>query len=217
MLREIKGVIFDLDGTLVDSMWIWEKIDIDYLKAHNKPLPKDLRCHIEHLSFEETSSYFKQRFNLPYTEEEIQNQWFEMAIKEYSTNVPLKAGVKNFLKILKAANIKIALATSNCKPLINACLKAHGIEEYFHSITTTSEVTRGKNFPDVYLLAAERLDVAPKNCVVFEDILPAIKGAKSAGMRVVGVYDDFSKLQEEEIKSIAHKYIYNYEELINII
>lgn len=217
MSNEILGVIFDLDGTLIDSMWIWEKIDIDYLKSHNISMPKDLRCNIEHLSFEETASYFKKRFNLPYTEEKIQNQWLQMAIEEYSNNVPLKPGVKNFLKILHASNIKIALATSNFKPLITPCLQAHGIEKYFDNITTTNEVERGKDFPDVYLLAAKRLNLSPKNCVVFEDILPAIKGAKAAGMRVIGVYDDFSKSKEEEIKSIANKYIHSYDELINII
>lgn len=213
MLENIKAAIFDLDGTLIDSMGVWGKIDIDYLEKRQIPFPDDLRDNIEHLSFEEVSKYFKERFNLQDTLEEIQQEWMDMAYKEYSTNISLKPGAKKFIKHLKASGIKIALTTSNCNLLIDAVLKNNKIDHLFDVITTTSEVSRGKNFPDVYLLTAEKLNVSSAECIVFEDILPAIKGAKAAGMKVIGVYDTFSEYQKEMIISIADKYINNYDEL----
>jgi HAD superfamily hydrolase (TIGR01509 family) len=217
MLTNIKAVIFDLDGTLVDSMWVWGKIDTDYFKKRNMDLPFNLKSQIEHLSFDDTAAYFKSNFNIPDTIEEIKKEWTDFAYGEYLNNVKLKPGVVQFLTFLKSLNIKIGLATSNSKPLLEACLKSNDIYHYFDSITLTSEVCRGKNFPDIYLLAAEKLGVKPEECIVFEDILPAVKGAKSAGMKVIGVYDDFSKEQKEDIISHADMYIVEYNELTTAI
>ncbi|MCJ7688767.1 MAG: HAD family phosphatase [Clostridiaceae bacterium] len=217
MLTNIKAVIFDLDGTLVDSMWVWGKIDTNYFKKRNMDLPSNLKSQIEHLSFDDTAAYFKSNFNITDTIEEIKKEWTDFAYEEYLNRVKLKPGVVQFLALLKSLNIKIGLATSNSKTLLEACLKSNDIYHYFDSITLTSEVCRGKNFPDVYLLAAEKLGVKPEECIVFEDILPAVKGAKAAGMKVIGVYDDFSKEQKEDIISHADMYIVEYNELTTAI
>lgn len=213
MLNNIKAAIFDMDGTLVDSMWVWAKIDETYLAKRNIPFPEDLRDDIEHLSFDSTAEYFKNRFNLEESLEDIKNEWHEMADYEYKNNVTLKPGADKFLRNLKKLGIKVGLATSNSIPLLEIVLKKHGIYDYFDAITITSEVKRGKNFPDVYLLAAEKLGVAPENCIVFEDIIPAVKGAKAAGMKVVAVYDECSAHQKEELLTLADQYINEYEEL----
>ena len=217
MLTNIKAAIFDLDGTLIDSMWVWGKIDEDYFKVRNMDLPPNLKKQIEHLSFDDTAAYFKSNFGILDTIEEIKKEWTDFAYVEYLNNVKLKPGVIEFLSLLKTLNIKIGLATSNSKALLEAVLKANGIYHYFDSITLTDEVSRGKNFPDVYLLAAEKLGVNPEECIVFEDILPAVKGAKAAGMKVVGVYDDFSKEQREDIISHSDMYIIEYHELTTVI
>ena len=217
MLTNIKAAIFDLDGTLIDSMWVWGKIDENYFKIRNMDLPSNLKDQIEHLSFDETASYFKTNFGISDTIEEIKKEWFDYARVEYLNNVKLKPGVVEFLSLLKTMNIKIGLATSNNKSLLETVLQANGIYHYFDCITLTDEVTRGKNFPDVYLLAAKRLGINPDECVVFEDILPAVKGAKAAGMKVVGVYDDFSKEQREDIINHADMYITEYHELTTAI
>ena len=183
MLTNIKAAIFDLDGTLIDSMWVWGKIDEDYFKNRNMDLPANLKSQIEHLSFDDTAAYFKSNFGILDTIEEIKKEWTDFAYVEYLNNVKLKPGVVEFLSLLKTLNIKIGLATSNSKSLLEAVLQANGIYHYFDSITLTDEVSRGKNFPDVYLLAAEKLGVNPEECIVFEDILPAVKGAKAAGMK----------------------------------
>lgn len=217
MLTNIKAVIFDLDGTLIDSMWVWRKVDEDYFKIRNMELPVDLKEQIEHLSFEETAVYFKNTFNISDTIEEIKKEWMDGAHVEYRSNVKLKPGVAEFLSLLKTLNIKIGLATSNNKTLLEAGLQANDIYHFFDSITLTDEVSKGKDCPDVYLLAAERLGVNPDQCIVFEDILPAIKGAKAAGMKVVGVYDDYSKEQKDDIIFHADNYIMEYHELITLI
>ncbi len=217
MLKNIKAAIFDLDGTLIDSMWVWGKIDEDYFRIRNMDLPENLKSQIEHLSFDETAAYFKNNFGISDTIEEIKKEWTDSAYVEYLNNVKLKPGVVEFLSLLKTLNIKIGLATSNTKALLEAGLQANGIYHYFDSITITDEVSRGKNFPDVYLLAAEKLGAKPEECIVFEDILPAVKGAKAAGMKVVGVYDDFSKEQKEDIINHADRYIIEYHELTTAI
>ncbi|WP_293982685.1 HAD family phosphatase [uncultured Clostridium sp.] len=214
MLKNIKGAIFDLDGTLVDSMWVWRQIDVDYLKSKGHSLPENLNSEICHLSFTQTANYFKKRFNLSDSIETILDDWHNMAYNHYSKNVKLKDGVKEFLDKLKNNNVKIALATSNSVPLLEACLKNNGIYDYFDAITTTDEVPNGKNCPDVYLLAAEKININPSDCIVFEDILAAINGAKAANMTVVAVHDEHSSNELDEIIKASDKYINSYFELI---
>lgn len=215
MLNNIKGVIFDLDGTLVDSMGVWAKIDVDYLNNLGHEVPNNLKEEITHLGFKEVAKYFKKRFNIADSEEEIMKIWHDMAYIKYKENIKLKPGAREFLKQLKESNIKIGLATSNSYPLLEVSLKSNDIFDLFDSITITGEVSRGKNFPDVYLLAAERLGLDPKDCAVFEDILPAVKGALSAGMKVFAVEDHtVSDEERTEIKKYAHEYIESFNDLL---
>lgn len=217
MLNDFKGAIFDLDGTLIDSMWVWAKIDFDYLSKRGISLPPDLKDHIAHLSFDDTAKYFKDRFKLNESLEEIKTEWNDMALHEYAHNIVLKNGALNFLDLLKSKGIKIALATSNTRALLELVLRKNKVYDYFDVITTTDEVSRGKNFPDVYLLTAEKLGLKPEACIVFEDILPAVIGAKAAGMKVIGVQDLFSEHQKNDICRIADIFISEYEELMSII
>ncbi|GKU26908.1 HAD family hydrolase [Clostridium folliculivorans] len=214
MFKDIKAAIFDLDGTLIDSMWIWEKIDTDYLTNKGYAKPENLKDEIGHLSFEQTAIYFKNKFNISDTVEDIMKEWHSMAVAHYTNDVKLKPGAKDFLMKLKSLNVKIGLATSNSQELLKAALEANGIYELFDTITTTDEVSRGKNFPDVYLLSAEKLGANPNECVVFEDILPAVQGAKAAGMKVVAVYDDSSKDDKEKVISLANNYIESYLDIV---
>lgn len=213
MSSKIKAAIFDMDGTLIDYVWVWEKIDVEYLKKFNIEIPNDLRGDIEHLNFSETAKYFKNRFNLSDSIEDIMNDWNQMAYKHYLNDVKLKNGVKEYLQFLKSEKIKIGLATSNCTFLIETVLKKLNIYNFFDSITTTDETGKCKDFPDVYLLAAKKLGVQPSECVVFEDILKAIVSAKKAGMKVVAVHDEYSITEAQYLKSEADKFILSFEEL----
>lgn len=214
MLNNIKAAIFDLDGTLVDSMWVWSQIDVEYLKIKGYSMPENLRNEISHLSFSQTAAYFKNKFNLDDSIEKILEDWHSMAFTHYSTNIKLKLGVKDFLNHLKSLKIKIALATSNSIPLLEACLKNNEIYEFFDSITTTDEVSNGKDCPDVYLLAASKLGINPKDCLVFEDILPAVQGAKAANMKVIAVKDDECLDSKEDLLKYADKYIHSFFDLL---
>lgn len=217
MFDNIKAAIFDMDGTLIDSMWIWKQIDVEYLSKRNYTMSNKVRNDIESLGYLEVAKYFKENFKIQDSIEEIINEWNDMALYHYSHDVKLKSGAKQWLEYLKQQNIKIGLATSNSMPLVEAGLKANGIFNYFHIITTGDEVSVGKDCPDIYLLSAKKLGVAPENCVVFEDILPAVKGAKSAGMKVVAVHDKFSEHQKIDMQKIADNYILNYDELIQAV
>lgn len=216
-MQNIKAAIFDLDGTLVDSMWVWEEIDIAYLKRKGHAVPLDLKNNITHLSFAQTALYFKETFKLDDSLETIMNDWNTMAYTHYSTTIKLKDGALDFLKKLKSRGIKIGLATSNSVPLLEATLKSNNIYSYFDSITTTSEVSRGKNEPDVYLLAAKKLGIDPSDCVVFEDIVPAVIGAKAANMKTIAIYDKLAEDSKNELIRLADNYILNFNEIIDLI
>ena len=214
MFNNIKGVIFDLDGTLIDSMWVWDQIDMEYLNEKNLDVPENLADEIGHLSFNQVAVYFKERFKLEDSLDEIKKRWSDMAYYHYSTDIKLKEGVVEFLQYLKKSNIKIGLATSNSHALLEVVLKNNNIYNYFNAITITDEVSVGKHEPDVYLLAAKKLGVSPNECLVFEDIAQAIKGAKKAGMKVVGVADSRSLNDRDEIISLTDKFITNFNEII---
>lgn len=214
MINNIKGVIFDLDGTLIDSMGIWEKIDIDYLASLGFERPHNLKQEINHLSYHQVAAYFKEKFSIEDSIEKIIETWHDMAYNEYKDNIKLKPGAEKFIISLKTKGIKIGLATSNSIPLIEVCLKNNGVYELFDSITTTSEVSRGKNFPDVYLLAAKKLKINPENCLVFEDIYQAMLGAKAAGMKVAVVEDSYVSIEEKiKLQNQSNYYITDYRNL----
>ncbi len=211
MFNSIQGVIFDLDGTLVDSMWIWKQIDIDYLEKRGLNLPLNLQKEIEGMSFTETAYYFKERFSLIDTIDEIKEEWLGMAEDFYATRITLKKGVIPFLNYLKENNIKIGIGTSNARELAEAVLRNHNILHYFDSIRTSCEVEKGKPHPDVFLKVAEDLQVIPKQCVVFEDTYAGVLAGKRAGMQVVAIADEHSFPYKQEICSLADKYIEDYE------
>lgn len=214
ILNNKKAVIFDLDGTLVDSMWMWKDIDIEYLGKHGIELPSDLQKKIEGMSFSETAIYFKDRFQLKDSLETIKCEWNNMARDKYTNSVPLKEGVKEFLEYLKKQNIKTGIATSNSRELAQLVLKKLGIEEYFNSVRTSCEVEKGKPSPDIYLLVADDLGVEPSECLVFEDVIHGIMAGKNANMTVCAVYDDFSKGETEKKIELSDYYINNYFELM---
>ncbi|WP_432401925.1 HAD family hydrolase [Wukongibacter sp. M2B1] len=210
MLENIKAVIFDLDGTIVDSMWIWKSIDIEYLAKRGYELPEDLQKAIEGKSFTETAIYFKQTFNLSDTIEEIKEEWNDMAYDFYRNRIDLKGGVKEFIELIKSKEIKLGLGTSNSRELAVEVLKKHDIYKHFDTIRTSCEVEKGKPHPHIFLKAAEDLKVKPDECIVFEDTYAGVLAAKRAGMRVIAISDELSIPYKEEICELAEHYIDNY-------
>lgn len=214
MLKNKRAVLFDLDGTLVDSMWMWHKIDVEYLGHYGYDVPERLSVEIEGMSFSETAQYFKKRFQIPEPVETIKSRWNEMAYDKYCHEVPLKTGAREFLDYLKKNDIRTGIATSNSRELAEAVLHAHGIQNMFDVILTSCDAKAGKPAPDVYLLAAKRVAVPPHQCLVFEDVPMGILAGKNAGMEVCAVSDEFSKHQEAQKKELADYYIKDYNELL---
>ena len=215
MLMGIKAVIFDLDGSLVDSMWMWRDIDIEYLGKFGITLPEDLQSRIEGMSFSETAAYFKAHFPIPDSIEQMKEDWNRMAWDKYLHEVPLKEGVHEFLTGCQERGILLGIATSNSRQLVENIADVHGLHNFFQCIMTGCEVDRGKPAPDIYLKVADILNVEPFECLVFEDIVPGIQAGKSAGMRVCAVEDDYSIDSRETKKALADHYIETFRGLWN--
>lgn len=214
MLSDYEAVLFDLDGTLIDSMWMWPAIDIEYLARFGIDVPDDLGRSIDGKSYTETAIYFKERFKISDSIETIKKTWHEMAHDIYCTRVPVKKGVIRFLKHLKDRGIKMAIGTSNSIELASEVVKAVGIEEYFDTIITACMVSAGKPNPDIYLKAANELGVAPEKCLVFEDIPQGIMAGKNAGMTAVAIEDEYSLSLTDTKKELADYYIKDFDEFI---
>lgn len=214
ILKGKKALLFDLDGTLVDSMWMWESIDMEFLGRYGYECPSWLHKEIEGMSFSETAMYFREKFSIPLTPEEIKAEWTKMSIDKYRYQVPAKKGVMEFLAYARAHHILCGIATSNGRDMVDAVLKSLNMESYFQAVTTACEVKAGKPEPDIYLKVAADLGVKPKECLVFEDVPAGILAGKRAGMEVCAVDDEFSRPMEEEKCSLADYFIRDYYEVM---
>lgn len=216
MLEKMEAVIFDLDGTLVDSMWVWTAIDKEYIEKYHLTEPEDFHAQMEGMSYTETAEYFLRAFpELPLSLEEIKQEWYEMAVEKYMHEVPIKAGAEAFLRLARERNLRIGIATSNDRKIVEKFLEARCLTELFDTISTGCEVKKGKPAPDVYLKAAENLATPPEKCLVFEDVPMGILAGKNAGMTVCAVDDWFSHPQDAKKRELADYYIHNYNEIIN--
>jgi len=206
------GVIFDLDGTIIDSMWMWKQIDIDFLAERNLEFPENLQKEIEGMSFSETAEYFKKTFHLKEDTEELKEIWTGMAYDFYKNKIPLKNGVKEIIENFHMKNIPMGIGTSNTMDLVIEVLKKHDIDKYFKSIRTACDIGKGKPSPDIFLKVAEDLNVPPEKCLVFEDTFAGVQAGKNAGMVVYAIKDEISAPYADEIILLADRYI-SWEEL----
>ena len=214
MIKNIKACIFDLDGTLVDSMWMWPEIDKEYLGRFGIEYDDNLKNEIDGISFHETAVYFKNKFGISDSIEKICKDWEDMAYDKYKYEVKEKRGCQKFLEQLKSMGIKMGIATSNKRSMVDVVLESLGMKNFFEVITTSDEVKKGKPAPDVYLTTAKLLNVEPKHCLVFEDVVAGIIAGKSAGMKVCAVEDDFTREVRQRKKELSDYYIDDYSELL---
>ena len=214
-MKDFKGAIFDLDGTLLDSMEVWQNIDKEFFKKRGIKEPENYIETINPMGFRQAAEYTIKQFGLKETAEEIIKEWNEMSVEAYRTSVFIKPFVKEYLTCLKIQGIKTSVATASQEELFVPALKNSGVYEMFDAFTTLSEVNRGKGFPDIYIKAAEKIGLEPCDCVVFEDISAGIKGAKDGGFYTVGVYDPFSDFEKDKIIKLSDMYINDFGELLN--
>lgn len=211
-----EGAIFDLDGTLLDSMNVWRQIDVDFLGIRGFSVPQDYVESISALGIRAAADYTITRFGLEERPEDIIEEWLSMARDAYANKVALKPFVGEYLEQIRRLGIPVAAATSSERELIVPALKRNGILGYFDSIVTVRQVKRGKGFPDIYEKAAEELKREPEKCVVYEDIIEGIRGAKLGGFFSVGVYDPEAEFAREAIMREADLYIQGFQELVGL-
>lgn len=208
-----KYAIFDLDGTCLDSMWLWEEVDREFLGRRGFEVPDDYLEAISIIGFLEAAKYTIARFGLKESPKEIMEEWTQLAIKKYEQEVGLKPGVKDYMAKLKERGVKMAVATASFREMFMPALKNNGIYEMFEAFVTVGDVGKSKAFPDVYLEAAKLLGASPKETVVFEDVFEGINTASKAGFFTVAVKEPTSAKFEENIKEKSHVFIESYEKM----
>lgn len=203
----IKGAIFDVDGTLLDSMMIWEEAGVRYLNGIKVKPEDDLSKILFPMTLEEGAAYMKSRYGLPFSGEEIIAGVLGTVKEFYYHEARLKEGAKEFLEQLAKDGIPVTVATSGEKDYVIAAFQRLRIAAYVKRIFTCSEVGKGKTSPEIYHAAARFMGTAPEDAWVFEDVLHAIKTAKAAGYHVAAVYDGSSENEQEQIKREADVYL----------
>lgn len=217
MFTNIQAVIFDLDGTLVDSLWMWKEIDEEYLNRYGKEYTPEMAKEFQNLGFDGMAKFFHEHLQIPRSIDEIKEDWNRISEYKYRYEVGLKEGVLQILQALKEKGIQMGIATSNNMNNLNALFENIQIQKYFKTIVTQKDVDYDKPAPDIYLEAARRLQVLPKHCLVFEDMPVGIQAGKSAGMRVCAVEDSYSKNLRKEKKSLADHFIEDYIQILGNI
>ena len=207
--------VTDLDGTLIDSEHVWHDIDVKFLEKRGIEIPDDYAKMVSVMNFIDAAEYTKKRFSLDDSPEDMISEWFDMALYEYANNIKAKPYAALFLHEMKKRGAKIALATASHKKLYRAVLSNNGMLDCFDHFSSTDEVERGKGFPDVYEHAAKGLGLRAEECVVFEDIIEGIRGAKSGGFSTVAILNGFFPEDEALMLQEADLCITDYLELMN--
>lgn len=205
----LKCCIFDFDGTLFDSMFIWDQAGELYLRGQGKtPLPstaEDLRT----MSLRQAAQYFQTTYALPFPVEEIMEGINRTVEAFYFHDALPKPGVTALLEQLRQAGVAMGIATATDRYQIEAALRRCGLEHYFDAIFTCSEVGHGKERPEIYRMALEHLGADRGSCIVFEDALHAVKTAKADGFPVVAVYD-VSEPRQDQLIALADCYLTDF-------
>ncbi len=213
-LDDFDGYIFDLDGTLVDSSHAWRRVDDVFLSSYGIKTPSDYDREIAGMGFELAAEYTIKRFNLSRNVNEVMNEWNDIVKDIYASEVFLFRNADEYLRYLKKNGKRLCIATVNNLELAGSALLNNGVLDLFDYITTSAEVMRPKGYPDIYLKSAEKLGIAVSRCVVFEDILEGIKGAKDGGFKTVAVLCKDEIHYRDEMLSLCDKYILDYGELL---
>ena len=205
----IKGAIFDLDGTLIDSMFIWDTFGDDYLKSFSIEPKENLAEVFKTFTLEQAAEYYRNHYDIKLSTEEIVEDINNMVAQIYRSKVVLKPGVKDFLERLQSVGVKMCVATVIDRSLAEDVLKRLNIYEYFSEIFTCAEVGYNKETPEIYRQALKHLGTEKTETIVFEDVFHALKTAKDDGFKVAAVYDAHEPRQEE-LKEISDYYITDF-------
>ena len=205
-MKNTKGAIFDIDGTVIDSMQTWDEVSEAFLRNKGITPPPDLNDQLREMGGYDIPLYFKDVYNIPDSTEKIAMTLKEMIKNRLEFHTPLKEGAVEVLAMLKEQGIKICAATASEREYVVPALRRLGVIDYFERVFTCYEEATSKNCPEIYITSAEFLGTDISDTLVFEDALYAIKSAKRAGFPVVGLYDFSSDNQQDEIKDWSDFY-----------
>lgn len=211
-----KYAIFDLDGTLLDSMGMWVDIDFEILARHSKSAKPGLADDLAPMSFIESAEYFIKEYGVEASVEEIVDELGMLAFGHYANDLPLKRGAAEFLDLLDAKGVKYALATATDREPVMAALKRLKLDRRFAAILTCGEVGKSKTEPEIYFQALREIDsrAAVEDVWIFEDSYHAILTAKRANFYVVGVNEPTNGEADKKIRRLVDKYIMDYYDII---
>ena len=208
-------LIFDMDGTLIDSNGIWKDVDIAFLKKRGFAYTRAYYEGVAHTIFPLAAKFTKEYCHLSESTEEIMAEWMEMAGDAYATRVPVKPGVQAYLDRCRAAGERMIVLTSSVPAHCRAALGHLGLLPYFEPIIFAHDLGIEKKNPEIYHLAARQLGVRESECTMFDDSVEALRGAKSAGMRTVGVADPYFAREQDALRAVCDRYIESFEELLS--
>jgi HAD superfamily hydrolase (TIGR01509 family) len=192
-ILDYPGVLFDLDGTLADSMHVWDYICRDWLLAQGKAPESDLEGDLEVMTLTQGAEYVIHRYGIALGPGEIITQWEAMVLDLYRNSIALKPRTADLVRSLHGAGAKLGMVTSCFPAACESFLERWELQGYFSTLVYTGEVPGDKSLPGIWLAAAERLGVAPGECVVFEDMYKALRGVRAAGMDFAAVHDPSCK------------------------
>lgn len=215
-IKNIQGAIFDLDGTILDSMHIWSDIGLLFLKNKGIEAPEGIEDEFTKMSMVQAAEYYIKNIDPTATVMEIVNEVNSLVQGFYFNEVIKKDGVKEFLEFLKNRNVKMCVATATDKHLVERALERNGIREYFSEIFTCGSVGSGKDSPVIYDVALKHLGTPKETTFVFEDALYAIETANKAGYNILGIKDISEKADPEIVKKLCNYYINDYSEIYNL-
>lgn len=204
---------FDMDGVLTDSNGIWKKVDREFLARRGMKYTHAYYEGVAHVPLPLAAKFTREFCKLSESCEEIVAEWMELAEDSYAS-VPVKPGVRAYLKQCRAEGRRMAVVTSSVPEHCHMALGALGLEKYFERVTFAQELGLEKRKPDIWQAAARAAGVRPEDCTVFDDSLAACQGARAAGMRVVGVHDGLFAHDETEMRGFCDVYIKSFEELL---
>lgn len=210
--------VFDMDGTLVDSMTYWQRLGREYLAAHGiTEHVEAVLARIKAMTMVESAALFIEQFGIPGTPEHVAEEMNAVMEHHYRNDIPLKSGAAAYLSALNAQGVQMCVATATPEPLAQACLARLGILDRFRFVLSCDEVSAGKDRPDVFLEAARRFGQTPEKIAVYEDACFAAQTAKRAGFYTVGVWDDSAAGRWEQLSALTDETIRNWQEAAETI
>lgn len=213
--QDMKGAIFDVDGTILDSMGIWVNITNAFFDGHGVKISPENNMKYQSMTLEETLPQIQREYLPDMKLDDMFAEFVMLTKAAYRDSIPAKEGVCEYMKKLHSDGVKIAIATSGFKDLCQSAFRRLGISDIIDAYAFSAEVGCNKSQPDIYLLAAERLGLKPEDCTVYEDIITGIMSAKSAGFKTVAIYDKTSAHDKERLLRYSDRFITGWAEMLS--